>query len=82
MIEYKHVKAAFESNDEVMIRKANESLLKQLNVASDSAKTTDTLLAAVRDPGCTLTRNFEAETYVPIFCQKTREKMYSIKVII
>ena len=62
-----------------MIRKANESLLKQLNVASDSAKTTDALLAAVRDPGCTLARNFEAETYVPSFVRKQGEKCTAIR---
>jgi hypothetical protein len=32
MIEYEHVKAAFESNDEVSITKANESLLKELRI--------------------------------------------------
>ena len=46
MIEYEHVKSAFESNDEVSITKANGSLLKELNVASDSTKTTDALQAA------------------------------------
>ena len=75
--DFEEVKAAFHSNDNEFIRKANNALLKELE--NVKAKSVDELLDALKDNECSLARNFGAETFIPAFARKQGKKCTAIR---
>ena len=78
--DFNSVKAAFDSNDHELVRKANDALLKELD--NVKAKSVEELLDALNDTGCSLAQNFGSETFILSFARKQGSKCHMHNYII